>query len=734
MSGTAHEGAMESPDGEIEAAAVLAGVPSICPANDNDAEANGSEANAEQDAFAGNAEDVAAEETREKIELFDWADSVLGLNGADLELAFEDAVKRFKRTRAFLKRIIAARRSEKAKAKAGRGHAEPNDAKDNVKNYSPEFKVSDRGVFFKKFDDNGHPFWEKICTTRIDLKALTRDTRAENWGTYIIITNRDGQKKKLAVPHALTAADKVADISGLLASLGVGIVPSRPARQLLVQFLTLDVKERITAVPQIGWHSSGATWLFVLPDDTIVPAGFDGPRPVLQTASLHVQHGLDTRGSVEQWIEQIARPLAGNSNVHLCVGTMFAGPLLKFGHEPPGLFHLWGTSKIAKSLAGAIGQSVWGRPKVPGEEDAFGASWTSTAVGLERYAVLRSDVGAYLDEIGEGEPKSIRPAVYGLANGSTKLRGTQDITLRPMESFRILGISTGEPTMASYLSAGGEKVPAGLKVRLVDVPAEVQPDSAFETCPRELIEELGKRFYPLTSELYGAVGRAWLQHLVDLGGEKIGALVRQHREEWLKLPAVAAVRAKASVQVHSILNRFALVAAGLRMAIEAKLLPWSIDETDRGIAACMTRCLTSRNGRLDLTGEVLGAIEQIRTILAAGLHGRFIHLRIDGDGKLEYTNAADATKRDTLGYVKDGRILIEPTAWRGVLCAGYDPVKTAKHLRTEGLLMADEACGKLQNKEKVLRGAGDVRSDRFYVLDLKILDDGTDAEPRGSSL
>ena len=75
-----------------------------------------------------------------------------------------------------------------------------------------------------------------------------------------------------------------------------------------------------------------------------------------------------------------------------------------------------------------------------------------------------------------------------------------------MESFRILGISTGEPTMASYLSAGGEKVPAGLKVRLVDVPAEVQPDSAFETCPCEQIEELGKRFYPLTSELHGAVG------------------------------------------------------------------------------------------------------------------------------------------------------------------------------------------------------------------------------------
>ena len=205
----------------------------------------------------------------------------------------------------------------------------------------------------------------------------------------------------------------------------------------------------------------------------------------------------------------------------------------------------------------------------------------------------------------------------------------------------------------------------------------------------------------------------------------------QHRRNaWLKLPLVAAVQAQSSVQVHSILNRFALVAAALRMAIEAKLLPWSSDETDCGIAACLARCLTSGNGRLDLTGEVLGALEQIRAILAADLHGRFIHLRIDDDGKLDYANPADATKRDTLGYVKDGRILVEPTAWRGELCAGYDPEKTARHLKTEGLLIADD--GKLQRQEKVKRG-GDVVKARFYVLDQKILDDAAATGPNESS-
>ena len=46
--------------------------------------------------------------------------------------------------------------------------------------------------------------------------------------------------------------------------------------------------------------------------------------------------------------------------------------------------------------------------------------------------------------------------------------------------------------------------------------------------------------------------------------------MQHHRNAWLKLPLVAAVQAQSSVQVHSILNRFALVGAALRMAIEAK--------------------------------------------------------------------------------------------------------------------------------------------------------------------
>jgi len=515
---------------------------------------------------------------------------------------------------------LNARRNEKKNREDTRRNGS-DASEDNVRYYGRDFRVSTRGVFACRLDPQGGSDWEVISSTRIDLEALTRDARAENWGCYVALTNRDGGIKRLAIPHALIAGDKAVEIAGLLASLGVGVVANKWARQQIVQFLGTEVKPRITSVPQIGWHDSGGVWVFVLPDDTLVPRGFSGARPVLQMASLQTQHGLDVRGTLEQWIQQIARPLAGNSNIHLCVGTAFAGPVLYWANEPPGFFHVWGTSKIAKSLAAAVGQSVWGRPKVPGEADAFGASWTATAVGLERYAVLRSDLGGSFDEIGEGPPKIIRAAVYVLANGSTKLRGTQDIGLRPMESFRVLGISTGEPTMESFLSAGGEKVPAGLSVRLVDVPAEVQPESAFETCPVHQIEQLGKRFYPATTQLHGAVGRAWLQHLVDLGPAEIQRRFVAHREAWIALPPVAAVRRTATSQVNSVVNRFALVAAALRMGIEANLLPWTVEDTDLGVAAWMARWASTRKGRLDLAGEMVSVVEQIRGILVANIMG-----------------------------------------------------------------------------------------------------------------
>ena len=101
-------GFVGSPDSGIGAVSVT----HEASANGGSAKAESNEGAAESDPFSGSAEEFAANETRRKIELFEWADSVLGLNETELELVLDDAVKRFKMSRSALKRIIRARRTE----------------------------------------------------------------------------------------------------------------------------------------------------------------------------------------------------------------------------------------------------------------------------------------------------------------------------------------------------------------------------------------------------------------------------------------------------------------------------------------------------------------------------------------------------------------------------------------------------------------------------------------------
>jgi len=170
-------------------------------------------------------------ETRQKIELFKWADGVLGFTEAELELELDAAAKRFRIAKSTLKGVLKARRNEKKKDDRARERGPGDAPEDKVIYYGRDFRASNRGVFARRIDPQGSPDWEVISSTRIDLAALTRDARAENWGCYVVLTNRDGGIKRLAIPHALIAGDKAVEIAGLLASLGVGVVANKWARQ-----------------------------------------------------------------------------------------------------------------------------------------------------------------------------------------------------------------------------------------------------------------------------------------------------------------------------------------------------------------------------------------------------------------------------------------------------------------------------------------------------------------------
>ena len=267
----------------------------------------------------------------------------------------------------------------------------------------------------------------------------------------------------------------------------------------------------------------------------------------------------------------------------------------------------------------------------------------------------RSLIGASAEQI-----------VYKLASGTKGPRATSTGHLRETAHASVLVLSTGEKSLAEFI---GKSLQEGARKRLVDVPAEVQPGSAFETIPREQIHVASKRLFDAMKRQHGAVGRDWQRHLVDIGPDKIKAELHQHREAFLALPEVVTVAAKAHPQVRAVVNRFALYAAALRMAIAAGLLPWTVEEADAGIVACMGRWVAQR-GNLDTAGEIVRAARQVERELVAGLGERFIHIHRSGK-KWMPVSEADEFKQQTPelfdGYVKPDRILVRPEAWRRLL-------------------------------------------------------------------
>jgi putative DNA primase/helicase len=330
-------------------------------------------------------------------------------------------------------------------------------------------------------------------------------------------------------------------------------------------------------------------------------------------------------------------------------------------------------------------------------------SWGGTEAGFDALALARTDLGLPLDEITLANPRIAEQVVYKVASGTKAPRATSAGHLRETAHASVLVLSTGEKSLSKFI---GPSLQEGARKRLVDVPAEVQLGSAFETISCRQIHAKGYRLFDAIKRQHGAVGRDWQRHLVELGPDQIKADLNRHREAFLALPEVVAVTERAHPQVRAVVNRFALYATALQMAIEANLLPWTAENADSGILACMQRWVAQREN-IDTAGEIVRAAQQIECELATAIEtSRFVRLHKTSNG-WNSTTEADET---IYGYLKGDRVLIRPKAWHQ-LCVGYDDFAEhlAEHLCRIGKLIPDNA-GKTSRKERVLGRAG-----RYYV-------------------
>ena len=283
---------------------------------------------------------------------------------------------------------------------------------------------------------SGLRFDEDLISGSFKILGRARDPDGQDWARWIQFKDADGRQHQVAIRDGDLHGDP-RTLAATLARQGLWISPRHKHRAQLVEYLnSIEVDERVTFVPRTGWHSVGATRVFVLPDQSfggtneLVLLNTDGASP------------YGSRGSLTDWQNSTGRLTAGQRLAVLAVSTALSGPLLNLSGQDGGGIHFLGISSSGKTSLNRAAASVWG-PR------AYMRSWRATANGLEGAAVLANDTLLVLDELGVIDSRELNAAVYQLAIGHGKGRARRDGSMRTPASWRVMVVSSGEVSIAS---------------------------------------------------------------------------------------------------------------------------------------------------------------------------------------------------------------------------------------------------------------------------------------------
>ena len=157
--------------------------------------------------------------------------------------------------------------------------------------------------------------------------------------------------------------------------------------------------------------------------------------------------GLKAAGDYQEWLD-FMDPFREDDRFRFTMAASFASPLLKICEVRNFVIYQWGSSRSGKTAQQKGAVSVWGDP------NSLKISYDISPVGLERFAELYNGVPFVLDEQEEGEDQTkgrrginkIDPvqAVYKLANGTGKGRGTKDGGTDRLARWQTVVLSSGE--------------------------------------------------------------------------------------------------------------------------------------------------------------------------------------------------------------------------------------------------------------------------------------------------
>ena len=531
-----------------------------------------------------------------------------------------------------------------------------------------DFTMNASGLTQKVTKDRGGHAPAKFVqiSAPFEILGACRDPHGHAWGKFLRWHDADNRLHVRHVSDAALQGDPAALCAGL-ASDGLRINRSQQ-RAFAVYLSGAMVGGRATLVNRTGWHEIAGQSVFVLAEKTI---GSRGTETVILDAGAAGPY--EACGTLQAWQAGVGTLAQGHVLPVLMISAAFAGPLLHLAGEEGGGIHVFGGSSKGKTTVLQMAASVWGRGATPG----YVRAWRATANGLEGAAASASDTVLVLDELGVADARDAAAAIYGLANGTGKMRAVRDGSLRAPQSWRVLVLSTGEVPIETKLADDkGRKARAGQLVRLLDIPADrgtgfgVFDRGGHDGNPGTLAKDCKQA----ASSAYGTAGPEFVQRIICEGAGEIGVQVRGIAEVFVADHVVA----PADGQIIRAAQRLALIAAAGELATALNIVPWQKGEASAAAAWALDQWIAGRGGAEP--AEVRQAIEQVQLIIERHGESRFDSLD-DPDAK---------PVNNRIGWRKGSgshrEWWIPPQVWKSEICAGLDPVMVARTLAERGML------------------------------------------------
>jgi uncharacterized protein (DUF927 family) len=513
--------------------------------------------------------------------------------------------------------------------------------------------------------------WVYVCPP-LKVLAVTRDERGVGFGRLAEFEDLDGRTRREMI------GDRERSGSGdtlraRLADMGFELSTHPEARRQFLELLRRWVPEkRARSVTQTGWTPEGGA--FVLPDRVLG----EGPEPVILAAEGE-RPAFGTRGTLDDWRGSVGAFCRGNSRLTFCVSMAFAAPLLRLCGAESGGFHLRGSSTDAsssgKTTVQRVACSVCGSP-------SFLESCRTTDNAAETQAELHNDSLLILDELVLMEARVVGDWVYMVGNEKGKSRMGRDAGARPVKTWRLLFLTSGEIGLEEHMASAGKRRRGGQETRLAEISADAGKGlGIFENLHGF---ENGALFATALTDAaalsYGTPLIAFVEALIRHRAE-LPATIKKLQHQFVT-EVLTGIENPAG-QVRRVAARFGLVAVGGELATSEGITGWEPGEAIQAAARCFKDWMAARGG--SVPAEERDLLSQVRYFFEAHANRFRWKDRVLDDHAPEVPHQAGF--KDTPHGKENGIVYLAfPETFKREICEGYDAKDAARVLVRHGIL------------------------------------------------